>query len=276
MFEQEKNYININLEIQQNLKNTILIYMKNFANSTTSIDIKFTDNIVDFLNNLKTSLNYCNTNISELEKLNKELDSATNIEEIKGLLNTSLINISSNTLSIQKSLATIEPHLDLVFGKSIPSQSKTDNIVSNSENIAVPDEIKNNENTLIISDMKDKVILPYYICDLEKLKSSNQDLSYQDIINKFYTLPLSQFKNAAISRFREAFKLVKDKDKSSIRQAFDLGMELFFNYNLHPAIIAGCRSQDELDIYLDYLDTNETEKFNCFKIIFEIAPTIVK
>ena len=29
---------------------------------------------------------------------------------------------------------------------------------------------------------------------------------------------------------------------------------------------------DELDIYLDYLDNNQTDKYNCFSITFEIPP----
>lgn len=53
-------------------------------------------------------------------------------------------------------------------------------------------------------------------------------------------------------------------------------MELLFNYNLHPAIISACKNIDELDIYLDYLENNETDKFNCFNIKFEIAPSISK
>ena len=66
------------------------------------------------------------------------------------------------------------------------------------------------------------------------------------------------------------------KEKASVIKAFELGMELFFNYNLHPAIISACKSLDELDIYLDYLEDNETHKFDCFKIIFDMAPIEVK
>ena len=69
---------------------------------------------------------------------------------------------------------------------------------------------------------------------------------------------------------------MKKKENGSIKDAFDLGMELLFNYNLHPAIITACKNLDELDIYLDYLENNETDKFDCFKIVFEIAPIVVK
>ena len=55
-------------------------------------------------------------------------------------------------------------------------------------------------------------------------------------------------------------------------EAFDLGMELTFNYNLHPAIICACKTLSELDLYLDYLDNKENGKFDCFKIIFDVPP----
>ncbi len=70
--------------------------------------------------------------------------------------------------------------------------------------------------------------------------------------------------------------MIRNKEKKSIIEAFDLGIKLTFNYNLHPAIITACSTLDELDIYLDYLENNETDKFDCFKITFEIAPVVSK
>ena len=69
---------------------------------------------------------------------------------------------------------------------------------------------------------------------------------------------------------------MRKREHSSFLEAIDLGTELAFNYNLHPAIISACKNLDELDIYLDYLDTGGTDKFDCFKIIFELAPMITK
>lgn len=134
------------------------------------------------------------------------------------------------------------------------------------------------ENVLIVSENKGKVCLPYHVADIENLLQSQPKryASKEDIIQKLYTLPIEQFRNPAVARFREAFKLMRHKEKTSIKAAFDLGMELLWNYNLHPAIIAGCRNKDELDIYLDYLEDNETDKFDCFKIVFDIAPVVVK
>ena len=68
---------------------------------------------------------------------------------------------------------------------------------------------------------------------------------------------------------------MRKKEKASISDSFELGFELMFNYNLHPAIIAACKNLDELDIYLDYLETGETNNFDCFEIIFELPPAVV-
>ena len=36
------------------------------------------------------------------------------------------------------------------------------------------------------------------------------------------------------------------KENETVIKSFELGIELFFNYNLHPAIIAASRSLEEL------------------------------
>ena len=67
-----------------------------------------------------------------------------------------------------------------------------------------------------------------------------------------------------------------DKEKASIKDAIDLGLELMFNYNLYPAIITACKNLDELDIYLAYLETGEIDKFKIFNIIYQLSPTLSK
>lgn len=149
------------------------------------------------------------------------------------------------------------------------------NIISNNTIESVANK---KENCLVISETRSKVILPYLIDTLNKKMQNNPGKysSIDEIIAKEYTIPLSRYKNPIVSRFREAFKLMRIKEKSSIAKAFDLGMELTFNYNLHPAIISACRNLDELDIYLDCLENEETDKFKCFDIVFEIPPMIIR
>ena len=56
----------------------------------------------------------------------------------------------------------------------------------------------------------------------------------------------------------------------------DLALELFSNYNLHPAVISACKTVNELDVYLSCLEYNELDDFHFFKTIFKISPTISK
>ena len=131
------------------------------------------------------------------------------------------------------------------------------------------------ENTLIISEFSDKVILPFNMSEVKELFENNKDIysSINDVIYKEYTLPLKSFKSPFISRFKEGYKLMRNKEHASISQSIDLGIELMFNHHIHPAVITACNSLDELDAYLDYIDSNFTTNFNYFKILFEIPPT---
>ena len=89
-------------------------------------------------------------------------------------------------------------------------------------------------NILLVSEQDQKAYLPYKYEDIEYIyKTYNKEFSsIQDVIKKFYILPLSRFKNAPISRFRETLNLVKNKEKLSLIKALDLGIELMFNYKL--------------------------------------------
>ena len=93
--------------------------------------------------------------------------------------------------------------------KAFIEKNKT---ISDSTN--VPEEIKkqNNdnllENTLIISELSGKVVLPYTINKLNKIKEQNTDYeNIYEIIEKEFTIPLSHYKYAPISRFKEGMQL---------------------------------------------------------------------
>ncbi len=130
--------------------------------------------------------------------------------------------------------------------------------------------------TLLISEEKGKVYLPYLEEDLREAQKTYSDLSISEIIEKKYVNPIRIYKNSMISRFREAFNLMYNKENKSFKDSILLGFELMFEFNLHPAIISACRNLQELDIYLDCLDDNELEKFSCFKIIYKAMPLVTK
>lgn len=135
-------------------------------------------------------------------------------------------------------------------------------------------QMKDNK-TLLISEEKNKTFLPYTIKELCAKYDSSKYSSLEDFINAEYTISNDYFKFPIYSRFKEAYKLVRDKEHGSIQKAINLGIELMFNSKLNPSIITACKNLNELNIYLDCLEENELNKFMCFDIKYEIAPSKV-
>lgn len=131
-------------------------------------------------------------------------------------------------------------------------------------------------NVLIVSEKEQKAYLPFFYSKIKEIyeTTNNQYPTLQDVVDDLYIVPLDRFKNSAVARFKEAFRLIREKEKGSVSQALDLGLELMFKTELNPIIIAACRSLDELDIYLSYLEDNESYEFSCFEIKFEVMPQI--
>ena len=147
-----------------------------------------------------------------------------------------------------------------------------------SEETVSEDEQCPEENVLLISEVDKKVVLPYTLDNI--VKALEEDISaydtVQDVIEKEYTRPLNYYKHSSFARFKEAFKLVRERQKGTFFEALDLALELFSNYNLHPAVISACKDLNELDVYLSCLEYNELDDFHFFKTIFKVNPTSIK
>lgn len=142
-------------------------------------------------------------------------------------------------------------------------------------NASTSSEGISDNNCLLISELENKVFLPYKIKTLnEKLSNSKKYSDIFEIIQKEYIFPLDKYKNPILSRFKEAYGLMKNKENASFLESLDLAIELSFNSTLNPAVIAACENKTELDIYLDCLYENELEQFKIFDIKYEINPTI--
>ena len=127
--------------------------------------------------------------------------------------------------------------------------------------------------TLLISEIQNKVVLPYTISELQQVLNNNNNYkSLQDVIDNIYTIPIYRYKNSFKSRFKETYNLMRKKENSSVWDSIELALELSFNNLLNPAIITACKNLDELDVYLDCLSSNELDKFNLFNIQYEILP----
>ena len=279
-FKEKIEFLNYNIKIQKKLKMIILQYIQSFVNLNDIRDMESANDVINFLNELKTSISLCNENIDKLNFLFN--NSGTEFETLKIVM--------ENTLKIEDSIYAISEKSELKSLASTVAQEIKQELIKEDIEIQPKEKqkreseelVQNNinknvvyeENTLIISETRGKVILPYKLSDLKKILENKPDKYYSldDVINDKYTLPIANYKNPFISRFKEAYKLMRDKEKSPIVDAIDLGLELSFNSLLNPAIITACKNLDELDIFLDCLDSNELDKFDIFNIKYEILP----
>ncbi len=281
----EKNYINLSLKTQEDLKNDLLYFLKSLSCSIENKELQCIDekNIND-LENIANLLKLSSSNILAIKSLVNRLDELCKnlsldddnfkhledkLEEYNNLYSNTFSDISVNNNSIQ---FFINKNKD-IFQNNI-----------NDEVIEVKEEVKEMnlnldypEKTLLISEIDNKVYLPYTNNEITQILN-NPILNFkneQEIVNKYYTVPTSNYKSFSFSRFKEAYKLVREKEKGSLSQAIELGVELFTNYNLHPAIITACKNLNELDVYLSCLEYNELDDFNFFKIEFRATPSAI-
>lgn len=273
--ETETQVLNSYLLIQTSLTNQISI----FINSVIEKD--YLDNAIINLNRIKQNIAMLQNLLDILENLKNTLDFLTDdglstyIEDYNSLYSNNISSIFNRTSNIEKFIHEISLKLMNVVKEKV--SDKSDNIIKNCTN----SEAAYNtlvDNTLVISEIRNQVILPYNIENI-KLYFDNHLGEYEsieDLIKQNYVFPLSHFKPASIARFREAYNLIKNKEKGSTLNALSLAFELLVNYNLHPAIISACKTVDELDIYLSCLDEGDLENFNKFNISYEIPPAITK
>ena len=233
------------------------------SNQALGLNIK--NNIINFENEEETEVK----EQIALQKTNKKVQ-AKKIDDIFGHLEN-LHTLEDLEPNVTKELKEVEKNK---IYEPIPTKEVAETIEESNIKIQPAEEEVKDNNTLIISDSNQNVVLPYKVIDLEKkLKDNKKYKSLQDVIKNEYTLPLETFKNPTKSRFREAFQLIKKKEHGSLKEAIELGFELMFQSDLNPAVIAACKDLDELDIYLDCLDDNELDKFSCFNIEYNVPPT---
>lgn len=252
-------------------------------------------------NNSSSEIDISETNIQATEDIypeisKEEIDENSQNETISESIilenssNLDLDQSNSNNQTDTNCDSTIEStstNIQSITTSNISStEINNDNLNEDSNNSLDEEKIINQlietsnivENTLIISEKNGNVILPYTIQDLNSTLKKNpyKYENIEDVIKKKYTKSMKYYKNSSIARFKETFKLVRERSNGSLKHAWDLAIEAFFNYDLHPAIISACKSIDELDIYLSCLEYDELEDFRFFKIIFDVLPTLNK
>lgn len=128
-------------------------------------------------------------------------------------------------------------------------------------------------NILIISEKDNKVFLPYRVEEINDYLEQfpEQYSSFESVVAKEYILPLNYYmSHPVLSRFREAYSLCRDREAKPVLESLKYGMDMMFNRRLNPAIIAACKTQDQLSNYLTCLEKNDLKSFTDFEIKFEM------
>lgn len=208
-------------------------------------------------NTTKSSATKKSEKVKKAEK--NETTAENNIEDLKNILQDLKIVLTNLGVNIS------ELEVSLSSDSANPKENKTTK--------AIKDDVPKDSDTLLISETQKKVVLPYKIEDIEKILEKNKKYStIQDVIDGEYTFPIDKYKNSSKSRFKEAYNLMRKKEKASVFDSLSLATEVVFNSSLNPAVITACSNLDQLDVYLDCLSSNELEKFNYFKVKYEIVP----
>jgi len=316
LVQKEIELINSSLNEQRDLGNKILNYLKILNQNIKELSgLEHSGQVYSYINTFSEVVEKINWNMLGLETLYRKLkkiegnienslDAADEIKYYNRMYTVFFDRISSTSLEIKEFIdlnivedaaPNVQESMQAAHTVASPNTEAAKKIdefmIYNYGSTVIPDvkpaeqepaDAAENpqfvEDTLIISGNKGKVILPYKLEEVNKImeRHPKKYKSPQDVIDALYTKPNKYYKNTAKARFREAFKLVSEREKGSLRKALDLGVELFFNYNVHPAVISACKNINELDVYLSCLEYNELDDFHFFKIIFNSVPAIVK
>ena len=176
------------------------------------------------------------------------------------------VSIKSDNLSTNS--RTSSSH-DSSFSDTNTLLDSTESIVSD-----IFEDSKEND-TLLVSEKKKKVFLPYTKQEITLYLEQYPDsyTSFEDVVKKEFVLSLDYYmKHPVVARFREAYSLIRDRESKSVIDAFKFAIDMMFRYDLNPVIIAACKTQDQLEHYLSCLEKNTLDNFTDFNIKFEVNP----
>lgn len=265
-----EDILNSNSEIDEERGNFLKEEIEEYNENKKKIDKDINNNRIRFL--LK-ELNYISDKI-RIDKINQ----IGNLKEVEINLNNPIEDeikrkLYGNSISIKE-------HVNDNEINDIPSNNETlnsdlDNTSQTNNNEEVQTNIQDNK-LLIISERTKKVYLPYTQDEIQAYMRYSHFNTEDEVIEKVFTVPLSKYTNFTVSRVKEGFKLMREREKASFGESLKYAFSLTFERKLHPAIITACKTQDDLDIYLACLEDNVLSLFDCFEVKFDYAPTKVK
>ena len=271
------NMINSN-NSQNDIKNTVNnIDISNINNNNINNN---NNNVVSTCNNdignLATTVNNTNAENNNIDNINIQND---NIENN----NNNIDNTNANNIDILEKNSTDNTQNDISNIVNDSNNGKTYEInASEEKNVNIYSYTEENEKdinsdnlTLIISEKDNKVYLPYKVSEIQAYLEQFPEkyINFEDVIEKEFIISLDNYtKHPAIARFRETYSLIRDREYKSISESLKASLELMFRTDINPAIIAACKTEEQLENYVDCLEREKLENFKHFKIEFKVNP----
>lgn len=255
-------------------------------NAITNLDI-----ITLNLNNLKNNLEVIEKNILKLVMKKEDLsysedDLSEDIKKIKEDINQ--FDELSNKLDvdIQEKYDVVKHFFNSTLSFKLESSKEDDEIfekakvqnkISEVVNINIPSDSLGIEDNLVlrISEKDNKVYLPYTKEEVLKYLEAYPDVfkDANSVIKREFVTDLTFYSRYSFfARFREVFALIRNREMKSFADALKRAFDLMFKSEVNPAIIAGLKSEAQLDLLLDCIEKNNMDAFKPFKIVFEFNP----
>lgn len=264
------------------------------TNKEYFLDVKNTYELLEknasLVKNLKSTLSSISTKLLSLVLSSEPSTAPELVNDINNNLNhyielldemkTNFIqnNISINTFTSYHSTRLLLTTFDMDLGENL---AETINLISPNApagqiDATYSDMIGATENkVLIISEKENKVYLPYKKTELKAYMSKypTSYYSYKNVIEKEFILPLNYFmQNPSMARFRETYALYRDREATTVVEAFKKAISLAFKSELNPAIVAACKTKTQLNNYMLCLEEKKLNDFTDFEIMYDINP----
>lgn len=214
-------------------------------------------------------MNVSTTNDNILEAINNINKQITFIKSIYNIGNSN----AEMSLQEKEVINNIQNSVEDIVQSIEPTQLKKEEVPEENSACKFVSTVEDND-TLLISEKQGKIFLPYTVNDLNAYLEEYPDeyKSLSDVVNQEYIVSIDKYKNQSISRFKEMYCLMRDIEMKSIIESFKRAVEIMFNTRVNPAIIAACKSEEQINNYLYCLERNNLENFKDFKIVFEVSP----
>lgn len=249
----------------------LIDYNIKILKSTNEISNSIKQHIVDIL--VKTD----ESNNSQYDYTSEMYNFKNEIEQYSSMLEKSNPQVTQNNKQIEEffNQPDVKKYIKIFSLQSNKDSELNTNNEQQLKNEKIFTAIKENNNVLLVSEKDKKVYLPYSKEEvLEYMKQyPNKYSSFNDVVrNEFIFSSDIYLKHTLASRFRETYSLMRDREAKTILESFKYAIDIMFHYDLNPAIIAACKTQEQLENYIKCLEENNLSNFKDFEIRFEVTP----